>query len=64
VFALGLGLSLALKVGFEWATGDTLFVSNLGAGVSPVPVAHVAGAAVGVAVPALAAWRRPQRVGS
>lgn len=51
--ALGLGLALALKLGFEWTTGTAVFVSHLGSAVSPVPAAHVAGAAVGVGVPAL-----------
>lgn len=53
--ALGLGLALALKLGVEWTTGGAMFVSDLGAGVSPVPAAHLAGAAVGLAVPLLAA---------
>jgi rhomboid family GlyGly-CTERM serine protease len=54
--ALSVGLALALKVGFEWWTGGTVFVDNLGTGVAPVPAAHLAGAAIGLAVPTLGAW--------
>jgi rhomboid family GlyGly-CTERM serine protease len=53
--ALALGGALALKVGFEWVTGGTVFVADLGASIVPVPAAHVAGAAVGLAVPIVGA---------
>jgi hypothetical protein len=49
--AVALGVALALKVGFEWLTGGTVFVADLGASIVPVPAAHVAGAAVGLTVP-------------
>ena len=39
---------LAGKIGFEAATGATLFVANLGSGVEAVPVAHAVGAGIGV----------------
>ena len=51
VLAVALCVGLALKVGFEWWTGGTVFVADLGASIVPVPAAHVAGAAVGLAVP-------------
>jgi rhomboid family GlyGly-CTERM serine protease len=53
--AAALCVALALKVGFEWLTGGTVFVADLGASIVPVPAAHVAGAAVGLAVPFAAA---------
>jgi rhomboid family GlyGly-CTERM serine protease len=59
--AVALCAALALKLGFEWWTGGNLFVADLGARIVPVPVAHVAGAAVGLALPiagALAPHRR------
>lgn len=56
---VGLGLALALKLGFEWTTGETVFVANLGPGVSPVPAAHLAGAVVGLVVPWLVAPSPP-----
>jgi rhomboid family GlyGly-CTERM serine protease len=40
----------ALKIAFEMTTGATVFVSGLGPGVQPVPVAHVAGATVGLLI--------------
>jgi len=61
VLAVGLGAALALKLGFECFTGGNLFVADLGAHIVPVPAAHAAGAAVGLAVPiagALAPSRR------
>lgn len=64
VLAAALGLALALKVGVEWTTGGTVFVANLGPGVSPVPAAHLAGAAVGVLVPWLAASAPPPEEGA
>lgn len=56
----GLALFCA-KVGFEFATGTTVFVAP-DAAFSPVPLAHVAGAVVGAAVlgagisPTVAGW--------
>jgi rhomboid family GlyGly-CTERM serine protease len=44
-----LGVAFASKVGFELATGGTLFVADLGSGVLPVPAAHLVGAGVGLA---------------
>jgi len=38
------------KVSYELATGDTIFVKSLGSGTVGVPLAHVAGAAVGFLV--------------
>jgi rhomboid family GlyGly-CTERM serine protease len=38
------------KLGFELVTGGTVFVQDMGAGVVPVPVAHLAGALIGVTV--------------
>jgi rhomboid family GlyGly-CTERM serine protease len=35
------------KLAFEFLAGSTLFVSDMGPGVIPVPVAHLAGAVVG-----------------
>jgi rhomboid family GlyGly-CTERM serine protease len=49
--AAALGTALALKLGFEFFSGGNVFVANLGASIVPVPAAHVAGAAVGLAVP-------------
>ena len=41
-------IAFALKITFEYLTGATLFVQHLAPGVEPLPVAHVAGAIVGV----------------
>jgi rhomboid family GlyGly-CTERM serine protease len=38
----------ALKVGYEFASGATLFVDSSAGGMTPVPLAHVAGAMVGI----------------
>jgi rhomboid family GlyGly-CTERM serine protease len=38
----------AAKIGFEIATGATVFVDSSAAGMTPVPLAHVAGGFVGV----------------
>jgi hypothetical protein len=49
-----LGVTLAvvagflLKVGYEWLTGGAVFVDALASGMTPVPLAHAVGAAVGV----------------
>ncbi len=48
--AAGVLLGFAGKVVFEMATGSTLFVDSAAAGMTPLPLAHVAGAAVGAAV--------------
>ena len=50
--AVALALALFAKVTFEWLSGGTVFVESLGAGVIPVPLAHVLGGGIGVA-----AWR-------
>jgi len=42
--------AFVLKVSFELATGDTIFVKSLGSGTVGVPLAHVVGAAVGCLV--------------
>ena len=47
---LALGLGFVCKIAWEVATGGAVFVGDLGPGVAPVPVAHMAGAAVGIAV--------------
>ena len=44
------GVAFIGKIAFEMATGATVFVSNMGEGVVAVPVAHLAGAAVALAV--------------
>ena len=38
-----------LKMAFELATGQTIFVTNLGSGAVGVPLAHLVGAAAGLA---------------
>jgi rhomboid family GlyGly-CTERM serine protease len=48
VMATVAGLALAAKMGFEWVTGQTLFVDTAVAAFTPVPTAHVAGAVVGL----------------
>ena len=42
--------AFVFKVAFEVTTGDTIFVKSLGSGMVGVPLAHVAGAAVGFLV--------------
>jgi rhomboid family GlyGly-CTERM serine protease len=64
VSAISLVLLLfAGKVIFEMVTGSTLFVTDLGNGVVPIPMAHLAGAAAGAgsALAALRASRWPIR---
>lgn len=46
----GLLLGLAAKIGYELVMGKTLFVDATAAGFEPVPLAHMAGAAVGLAI--------------
>jgi membrane associated rhomboid family serine protease len=41
-------IGFAAKVTFECLTHSTLFVRDLAPGVAPIPLAHVAGAAIGV----------------
>jgi rhomboid family GlyGly-CTERM serine protease len=41
-------VGFAAKVGFEMASGATLFVDSLSAGMTPVPLAHVVGGAIGL----------------
>lgn len=48
VTVAGLLAGLAAKILFESMTGRTVFVTNLGAGVVAVPLAHVAGAIAGL----------------
>jgi rhomboid family GlyGly-CTERM serine protease len=43
-------IAFVCKVSYELATGDTIFVKSLGSGMVGVPLAHVAGAAVGFLV--------------
>ncbi|MBI2190940.1 MAG: rhombosortase [Planctomycetes bacterium] len=43
-----LGLAFAGKVLFEMLTGQTLFVDSAAAGMTPLPLAHLLGAAAGV----------------
>ncbi len=51
-------IAFAAKIVTEVATGQTVFVDNLGAGFAVVPLAHVVGGAVGLAV-GIAAWLAP-----
>jgi rhomboid family GlyGly-CTERM serine protease len=39
---------LTLKIGYEWMTEQALFVTDLGAGVVPLPSAHLAGLVLGL----------------
>jgi rhomboid family GlyGly-CTERM serine protease len=51
-----------LKLGYEFASGSTLFVDSSAGGMTPVPLAHVVGALVGIAcglMPILAGRSRP-----
>jgi rhomboid family GlyGly-CTERM serine protease len=43
-------VGLGLKLAFEIATGQTLFVDSVAANFQPVPLAHMIGACVGIAV--------------
>ncbi len=45
----GLMVGLGLKTLFETVTGGTIFVDAAAAGFAPVPLAHLLGAAVGIA---------------
>ena len=40
-------VGVALKVGYEFWSGATLFVCDLGLGVVPLPSAHLAGLVLG-----------------
>ncbi len=46
----GLLMGLATKIAFELATGTTLFVDAAAANFQPVPLAHVVGGVIGLAV--------------
>jgi rhomboid family GlyGly-CTERM serine protease len=48
VLGIALGLGFVCKIAWEMATGGAVFAGDLGPGVAPVPVAHMAGAAVGI----------------
>ncbi len=52
---------LGVKIAYEFSSGSTLFVSNLGAGVVPLPSAHFAGLLIGCAW-GLVCWGRRRRV--
>jgi len=54
-------LLFAAKIGFELATGTTLFVHELAPGVASLPMAHVIGAAIGLL--AQLRLQRPQLLG-
>ena len=54
---VGFLLLFVAKTAFEFGTGATVFVDSAATGMTPVPLAHVAGMVVGVAV-ALALGRR------
>jgi hypothetical protein len=43
-------LGFILKLGFEAATGSAVFVDSHASGMTPVPLAHLVGAAVGLVV--------------
>lgn len=45
--------AVVAKTGFDLWTGSTLFVDDAAAGFTPVPLAHILGVAVGLAVGAL-----------
>jgi rhomboid family GlyGly-CTERM serine protease len=45
-----LALGFVGKVGWEMATGQTLFVDSVAAGFAPLPLVHAVGAAVGLGV--------------
>gem|GEM_PF-6556031 len=44
-------VAFAAKIVFEMTTGSTVFVSDLGAGVVAVPIAHLAGALAALPIP-------------
>lgn len=46
----GLMVGAVGKVCFELATGNTLFVNDTAAGFTPLPLAHILGAAAGMAI--------------
>ena len=51
-------VAFAAKLAFELAPQSTVFVTHMGAGVVSVPIAHAAGAMVGIvaALPKMRAW--------
>jgi len=64
--ALVFCLAFALKTGFEMTNGGTVFVGDLAPGIASVPLAHMAGAVVGVLASVLpGGWGKgSSRVGS
>jgi len=57
------GIAFVAKIVFELTTGSLVFVTHMGEGVAPVPIAHIAGAIVGaVTTFALRDFRRPMPV--
>jgi rhomboid family GlyGly-CTERM serine protease len=48
----------AVKIGFEFCTGTTLFVESSAAGLVPVPLAHVVGGLVGIGSGLRESWRQ------
>jgi rhomboid family GlyGly-CTERM serine protease len=50
VLHAAIAIGFAGKIAFELSTGGTLFVTSMGPGVVSVPVAHVAGALVGLCI--------------
>ncbi|TWU12150.1 Rhomboid family protein [Symmachiella macrocystis] len=51
VAAVGIVLcGFAAKIGFEYVTGQTLFVDSAAADMVPIPLAHVVGGLVGVGI--------------
>lgn len=63
LLAAAAGAALAIKLGFELATGAPAFPMDLGPGIRQLPSAHAAGAAVGLAV-ALAPGSSARRASS
>lgn len=57
VLATVAGVAMASKIGFEWFTGQTLFVDAAAGEFTPVPTAHVVGAVAGW----IAGWIRFSR---
>ncbi len=53
-----LGLAFTAKIGYEWMTGQALFVGGLSGQIVPVPLAHVAGATVGLGIGLICNSRR------
>lgn len=60
---VALAIAFGCKIAFELTTGATVFVTSMGDGVEPVPIAHLAGALIGAAVSAVPAAARRLRAG-